>query len=272
MRDAITARMARPAGRSRSTATPGWPTATSPERPGLPFAVLRGSAGTDLPDAHARRVHGAVPVHRRGPDGRRRAEPRRHDRARTARRPRGKRAAVGHLRRAEGGRARGPSRRWSRSRRSSTSWRPSPGEVVLPRFVVTAVAEVPGGAAPSYAHGYYDRDNAAYRDWERISRDRETFAAWLDELREGRGRGGEPGELRFTRRRDDDRRRGPRAARRPGGVRRDRPPVPRGQPRPPPSRTGPGADLRVRDDRHPARRAAAVDRRRRAGRDRRCRW
>ena len=56
---------------------------------------------------------------------------------------------------------------------------PVPGEVVLPRFTVDAVAVVPGGAAPSYAHGYYDRDNAAYLEWEKISRDRETFTAWL---------------------------------------------------------------------------------------------
>ena len=41
---------------------------------------------------------------------------------------------------------------------------------------------VPGGAAPSYAHGYYDRDNAAYLEWEKISRDRETFTAWLRQL------------------------------------------------------------------------------------------
>jgi glutaconate CoA-transferase, subunit A len=61
---------------------------------------------------------------------------------------------------------------------------PVPGEVVLPRFVVTAVAEVPGGAAPSYAHGYYARDNVAYRGWQRISRERDTFTGWLDELEE----------------------------------------------------------------------------------------
>jgi glutaconate CoA-transferase subunit A len=59
---------------------------------------------------------------------------------------------------------------------------PVPGAVVLPRFVLSAVAVVPGGAAPSYAHGYYDRDNAAYLDWEKTSRDREAFTAWLHEL------------------------------------------------------------------------------------------
>ncbi len=61
---------------------------------------------------------------------------------------------------------------------------PTPGAVVLPHWVVDAVAEVPRGAAPSYAEGYYDRDDAAYRDWDRISRDRQAFQQWLAELRE----------------------------------------------------------------------------------------
>ncbi len=51
--------------------------------------------------------------------------------------------------------------------------------VVLPSWVVTAVAPVPGGAHPSYAHGYYDRDNAFYADWDAISRGRDTFTGWL---------------------------------------------------------------------------------------------
>ena len=58
-----------------------------------------------------------------------------------------------------------------------------PNATVLPSFVVSAVAECPGGAAPSYALGYYDRDNAAYLAWDAISRDREAFATWLDDLR-----------------------------------------------------------------------------------------
>jgi glutaconate CoA-transferase, subunit A len=57
---------------------------------------------------------------------------------------------------------------------------PRPGAIVLPSWVVTAVAEVPGGARPSYAEGYYDRDNTAYRAWDAISRDRSAFRAWLD--------------------------------------------------------------------------------------------
>ena len=59
---------------------------------------------------------------------------------------------------------------------------PVPGQVILPGRVVDAVSVVPGGAAPSYAHGYYERDNAAYRAWDAIGRDREAFAAWLAEL------------------------------------------------------------------------------------------
>lgn len=58
---------------------------------------------------------------------------------------------------------------------------PRPGATVLPTWSVTCVAEVPGGAAPSYAHGYYERDNDAYRAWDAVSRDRDAFTAWLDE-------------------------------------------------------------------------------------------
>ncbi|MGQ0573760.1 MAG: CoA transferase subunit A [Pseudonocardia sp.] len=60
---------------------------------------------------------------------------------------------------------------------------PRAGSIVLPRWAVTAVAHAPGGAAPSYAHGYYERDNAAYRAWDAISRDRDRFCRWLDDLR-----------------------------------------------------------------------------------------
>ena len=58
---------------------------------------------------------------------------------------------------------------------------PRPHDVVLPSWAVTAVAVAPGGASPSYAHDYYERDNAAYQAWDAISRDRDAFAAWLDE-------------------------------------------------------------------------------------------
>ncbi len=55
-----------------------------------------------------------------------------------------------------------------------------PNACILPSWVVTAVCEVPGGAAPSYAHGYYDRDNVFYRAWDVISRDRERFLTWVN--------------------------------------------------------------------------------------------
>ena len=54
-----------------------------------------------------------------------------------------------------------------------------PNACVIPRFVVGAIAVVPGGAHPSYAHGYYRRDNKSYLDWDRIAADRQTFDAWI---------------------------------------------------------------------------------------------
>ena len=51
--------------------------------------------------------------------------------------------------------------------------------VTLPSWVVSAIAVVPGGAHPSYAHGYSERDNDFYVTWEEISRDRESFDAWM---------------------------------------------------------------------------------------------
>lgn len=64
---------------------------------------------------------------------------------------------------------------------------PIPGQVVLPSWVVTMVAEVPGGAYPSYAQGYSERDNDRYAAWDPISRDRDTFQQWLAELRNTKG-------------------------------------------------------------------------------------
>jgi glutaconate CoA-transferase, subunit A len=58
---------------------------------------------------------------------------------------------------------------------------PSPNSTILPYWTVHAIAEVPGGARPSYAHGYYKRDNAFYTAWDTIARDRDTFLAWMEE-------------------------------------------------------------------------------------------
>ena len=58
---------------------------------------------------------------------------------------------------------------------------PQPREpvVILPSWTVAAVCHVPGGAHPSYASGYSQRDNAFYSAWDAISRDREAFSAWM---------------------------------------------------------------------------------------------
>lgn len=144
---------------------------------GLPFAVLRGYAGTDLP-AHNPRVRwvecpftgerlAAVPALR--PD-----------------------VAIVHAQRAD---RRGnvqiegipgvqreavlaAGRAIVTVEEIVERLEPSPGALVLPHWVVTAVCEVPGGAYPSYAHGYYERDNACYRRWDAISRERDGFRAW----------------------------------------------------------------------------------------------
>ena len=52
---------------------------------------------------------------------------------------------------------------------------------VIPGWQVTAIAEVPGGAYPSYALGHYQRDNAFYIAWDRIARSRETFLEWMEQ-------------------------------------------------------------------------------------------
>jgi glutaconate CoA-transferase subunit A len=58
---------------------------------------------------------------------------------------------------------------------------PVPNAVVLPAWAVTYVAPVPGGAHPSYAQDYSERDNDYYRAWDAISRDRAAFTDWIDE-------------------------------------------------------------------------------------------
>ena len=51
---------------------------------------------------------------------------------------------------------------------------------VLPRWTISAICEVPRGAHPSYAHGYYSRHNAFYKAWDKVARDRDTFREWID--------------------------------------------------------------------------------------------
>lgn len=156
---------------------------------GLPFAVLRGYRGTDLPGHTATiapircpftgEVLAAVPALR--PD-----------------------VTVIHAQRAD---RTGTVQMWGltgvqkeavlAARRSLVTVEeivdeldPRPGAVVLPGWAITCVAEVPGGAHPSYAHGYYPRDNDYYRRWDGISRDRAAFGDWLATVRPEPGGGG----------------------------------------------------------------------------------
>lgn len=55
-----------------------------------------------------------------------------------------------------------------------------PNAIVLPHWVIGAVCHVPRGAFPSYAAGYYRRGNAFYTQWDAVARDRGTFTAWID--------------------------------------------------------------------------------------------
>jgi glutaconate CoA-transferase subunit A len=59
--------------------------------------------------------------------------------------------------------------------------RSDPNRTVIPGLMVDAVVHQPYGAHPSYAQGYYDRDNQFYLEWDRISREEATTQAWLDE-------------------------------------------------------------------------------------------
>jgi len=59
--------------------------------------------------------------------------------------------------------------------------RSDPNRTLIPGMVVSAVCHVPHCAHPSYTQGYYDRDNAFYLEWDRISADPARVQAWLDE-------------------------------------------------------------------------------------------
>ncbi len=59
--------------------------------------------------------------------------------------------------------------------------RRDPNRTVIPGAIVDAVVEEPFGCHPSFAQGYYDRDNRFYLEWDAIAKDADTLAAWLDE-------------------------------------------------------------------------------------------
>lgn len=59
--------------------------------------------------------------------------------------------------------------------------RSDPNRTIIPSHAVSAVVPVPMGAHPSFTQGFYDRDNAFYREWSAISADRERLMNWLDQ-------------------------------------------------------------------------------------------
>ena len=173
----------RTAGRARwrwrSTATPGMANRYVAGASGLPVRGPARLRGTGLERLRRRRppVDQAdhLPVHRRDADRGGRPAARRGGHPRPAGRPERATSSCGAspaCRRRPCSRARG---RWSRSRRSSTSSTPAAGRDRAAGLGGDYVAEVPGGAHPSYAHGYSDRDNDYYVAWDAISRDRDSF-------------------------------------------------------------------------------------------------
>ena len=184
-------RLARAAGDRGALATPGWRTATSPAPPDLPFAVLRGYRGTDLPE-HTAAIEPidcpftgerftAVPAI--SPD-----------------------VAIIHAQRADRD---GNVQLWGltgvqkeavlAADRSLVTveeivdeLEPRPNAVVLPRWVVTARGRGAGRRPPSYAHDYYERDNAAYKAWDAISRDRDGSASGSRRCERSRAQAGRP--------------------------------------------------------------------------------
>jgi glutaconate CoA-transferase subunit A len=59
--------------------------------------------------------------------------------------------------------------------------RSDPNRTLIPGACVDALVLEPGGVHPSYLQGYWDRDNAAYLEWDRLSRDQAQTEAWLAE-------------------------------------------------------------------------------------------
>jgi glutaconate CoA-transferase subunit A len=57
---------------------------------------------------------------------------------------------------------------------------PQPGGTVIPGWVIDVVALAPRGSQPSYSLGITDRDNDFYRQWDRVSRDRDAFRDWME--------------------------------------------------------------------------------------------
>jgi glutaconate CoA-transferase, subunit A len=56
-----------------------------------------------------------------------------------------------------------------------------PRSIVLPAWVLDAVCHVPNGSWPSYSADFSVRDNGFYEEWDAIARDRDRFKQWMDD-------------------------------------------------------------------------------------------
>lgn len=59
--------------------------------------------------------------------------------------------------------------------------RSDPNRTLIPGFIIDAVCHVPYCSHPSYTQGYFDRDNAFYLEWDKISSNPDSVKEWLDE-------------------------------------------------------------------------------------------
>ena len=59
--------------------------------------------------------------------------------------------------------------------------RSDPNRTMIPGIIINAVCHVPYACHPSYAQGYYDRDNEFYLNWDKVSSSTATVKGWLDE-------------------------------------------------------------------------------------------
>lgn len=64
---------------------------------------------------------------------------------------------------------------------STETIRSDPNRTLIPGTAVEYVVSDPYGSHPSYAQGYYDRDNEAYLDWNEQTKTHESTESWLDE-------------------------------------------------------------------------------------------
>ena len=59
--------------------------------------------------------------------------------------------------------------------------RSDPNRTLIPGLIVSAVVHEPFGCHPSFAQGFYDRDNEFYVRWREISKDEKLFNRYLEE-------------------------------------------------------------------------------------------